>query len=264
MLIIESPRLTQEQAAAASFDERFASIVPWLKKYIAATAGRWAKRQVANYSPEDVFHECYIELRVKNHLFDPTRSNYLGFARRLVVLLLPRLRDRSLTVELPRDSSFAERQYRKAVDAGEEVSAKRRETFERIQGARVQFYLSPVAVVAGDGDDEFVPRDRPARRLGGDIPVDATLGLPEDRQPPEPDPQARRQLAAAIGHLSPIEARMVGSLYGLWGRPRLTNDELAGELGVSINQVRSVRRRALEKIKRRLLASGHRAVASDN
>ena len=173
-----------------------------------------------------------------NDQFDPTKGNYYAFAKGLVTKLLYRLRDRSLTVELPRDSRYAERHLERLAEQ-EPLTAERHETYRRIQGARVQFYLS--------------------HETAAEIPAELTDGNPE-----EAESESRQTLASVIGVLDPLQARVLGSLYGIWGQVKLTPQETADKLGIDVARVSSLKRSAFRKIRRRLLESGHRAVASDN
>ena len=233
-------RLTHEETITASFDDRIASVWPWIRNFIARSCRTRPTREVANFGFDDLLQEVWIELHAKNDEFDPTKGNYYAFAKDLVTKLCSRIRDRSLTVELPRDSRYAERQYERLAER-QAISPGRRETYHRIQGARVQFYLTTdsaviVPVERADDDDE------------------------EDR----PEPETRQSLVDSIGVLDPLQARVLGSLHGIWGQAKLTPQETADKLGIDVARVASLKRSAFRKIRRRLLESGHQAVFSEN
>jgi hypothetical protein len=69
---------------------------------------------------------------------------------------------------------------------------------------------------------------------GDDAGPLGSLAQAEDTQ------AARPALIAAVTTLEPIEAIVVGSLFGLCGRPQRTMAEIAAELGTSPAKVRAV------------------------
>jgi DNA-directed RNA polymerase sigma subunit (sigma70/sigma32) len=64
--------------------------------------------------------------------------------------------------------------------------------------------------------------------------------------------------------LSLDEARVIGRTYGLWGRLPDTTAEVADDLGREAEHVKRIKASATAKIREKLLAMGHPAVASDN
>lgn len=98
---VDPPALPREQVASASFEERFAlasrvcvGLVVILHRYLS-DEGK------ASLSPEDLFIECWMELKKRDRFFTPDRGDYTAFA---VVVFRNRFRElmlQSRVVKLP-------------------------------------------------------------------------------------------------------------------------------------------------------------------
>jgi hypothetical protein len=194
-----------------------------------------------------VLLELYIELREKDHKWTPERGRYITFAAKLAQRHLIGLRDKARTVQSPRNSSSRMAEYRQEIEDGT-ITEDRYRTYEDIKRSSSPYTSIGTHGSRGEPDwPEWIPgeeddsvAEREHDRLSGDA------------------------ITWGIMCLTPFEARVLGMSGGLWGQPRLALPEIAGRTGRSRDAVKKAKDRAEAKIKHRLLAMGHPAVASDN
>lgn len=225
----------------ATVEERIESVMPMIRSRSIRFVRSLSARKRANYGVDDTISQLWLALRVRDDKYRPADGDYVAFARRIIRNELCDILDRSGTVQAPRNHTDRLKEYQKESDAGT-ITPARAATFELVR-----------RVSAG----------QPFR-----LAEDSDKG--HDRRPDvvaEGNEEARhavRVMVEAIGSLTPREARVIGMKYGLWGQPERTLGQIAAETGWKPGTVKNARRSAHEKIKARLLASGHPAVASLN
>jgi DNA-directed RNA polymerase sigma subunit (sigma70/sigma32) len=76
--------------------------------------------------------------------------------------------------------------------------------------------------------------------------------LERNAQEDEVRTEMRRLAVKAVRALRPIEAWLLGSLYGLWGREPQTLGEIAAKSGRSPEKLRNLKSSALTKLRERI------------
>ena len=210
-------------------EERIESVWPFLKAYVAGFVRDLSRHDRAGFDLNDYLQEIWIELREKDPKYDPNKSKYITFARLIARNRMVLLRDRRQTVSGPKDARSTYLRYAAERDAGT-ISVAKRRTLEAIERTLGQCSIADLVGSFEAADD-------------GDHPIQIVIVREEadDR---------RRTVVAAIASLPPTEARVLGAIYGLWGREPRSAAEIAADLGITRGEVDNVRWRALNRIRR--------------
>jgi hypothetical protein len=240
------PRLlTADEAIGATTNERIGSV--WL--YLVRRANKFVKTlrpyEQSNFDVEDVLMELYVTLAEKDAKWEPDRGRYITFAGKIADRALTDIRDRSRTVESPRNSSCRMRDYQAQEEAGT-LTDRRLKTFDDVRRSSGEYEHISVARQGETGDyrEPSVP--------------------PDDHEEREDERMVKDAVTWGLMALTTFEARCLGEYAGLWGRQQRTIAEIARRTGRSKDAVKKARDSANDKIRRRLYSMGHPAVASDN
>jgi hypothetical protein len=196
--------------------ERIDSVMPGMVREVNLFRDRLGHGELHNFDFLDVLQEVWLELRIKDHYFDPARGfQYITFATRICRNKLGEIRNRWHTVAGPRNTP---------------------------------------ARLRGDEDDDYASIERVRRtvREVSTLSVDPPDLLADD-EPGEAEAQAleaqaRRchAVAAALAQLRsrhPAHAYLLRGLYGL-GEPEQEIAALAAQLGLSIAQALTMKAEA--------------------
>jgi hypothetical protein len=97
--------LSAEEARGADFETRVRSV----GKFLIAEARRihlkLSPEGRSNYDPEDIFQEIVLELRTKDHAYDPSKGRYITFAAYAVRNVEYHVACRARPVKVPENSS---------------------------------------------------------------------------------------------------------------------------------------------------------------
>ena len=233
--------LSREESDVASFDERIASIWPFLARKVISFANRLKSRESSNFDCEDICQSLWITLKEKDGDWNREVGPYLPFAGKLIDRALLAIREKSHTVESPRNSSCRIRKFTEQEKAGP-LSEKKAKTFKDTK--RSECEIGNIGAIY--------------HRIGGGERPD---GIAERNE------GARDAIDAAkhgIMSLTSVEARVIGQTFGLWGQPMLSTSEVSEGMGCRRETLKRTKAKAIDKIRERLLAMGHPAVASDN
>ena len=232
-------RLTAEDEAIASFDDRIGSIWHFIAKKVLSFVETLRPRERANYDPEDLLMELFCKLQEKDGKWSPGRGRYITFAGAVIERELSSLRDKARTVISPRNATGRMKEYQAEADAGT-ITGRRDKTFQDIR-----------------------------RTVAPTEPVQFILGVASDPEPPaqavesEHGKLIRDAVVQSMRVLTLFEARVVGETHGLWGKPARTNAQIAERAGKTEGEVRRAKARANEKMRARLTEMNHPAVMTD-
>src|SRR4051812_11861238 len=76
--------LSIEAAAQASFEQRVASVWPFIVKQVNHFSKSLKPRESANYDPEDLCNALWVTLREKDAKWRPGEVKYITFASRII------------------------------------------------------------------------------------------------------------------------------------------------------------------------------------
>jgi len=223
--------LDTDAAILATRDERIKSIIPFLIKRINRFQESLKPRERANFDHEDTFSELYVKLAEKDADWSPERGKYITYVGVIIDRELSSIRDKSRTVESPRNSFGRLKEYQEEEES-DSLSARRRKTAEDIR--RTAECAAPLTLAV-----EMTRHDDPSER---------TLKK-------EIDDATRSVLIRAIRTLTLFEAQVLGRSFGLFGRPVQTLFMIAWETGVEQDDVRLAKQRALAKVREILAES---------
>lgn len=94
----ENPRRLSPEEAAASVDDRIASVWHFVVGRVASFVETLKPRERASFDAEDLMIELYIKLREKDPKWASGRGRYITFAGTVVSNELSSLRDKARTV----------------------------------------------------------------------------------------------------------------------------------------------------------------------
>lgn len=241
-----NPRmLTFAESIAATPDQRIESVWRFLVRRALLFMETLRGQEVANFDCEDVLMELYIELREKDGKWSPERGRYITYAARLAQRHISGLRDKSRTVQSPRNSSSRLHEYQQEADAGT-ITEDRMRTFVDIKRSTGSYGTFDGSSLGPATEKGVRPQNDPAIEL-------------RERERLDND-----AITWGLMALTPYESKVLGMSNGLWGQPCLTTAEIAERTGKSKDAVKKARDNAVRKVKERLLAMGHPAVASEN
>lgn len=230
--------LNEEDAAKATTAERIRSIWPFLVTKVLEFERTLSPRQRANFDAEDACQELWLQLAVRDHKFDPERSQYVNYAGAIIDRELSGIRDRASTVEAPRNASCRLKEYRQQTAEGT-ISDRCRKTFADID--RLGTAGQSVDVLKRDPLNELGPEEAAAVS--------------------EASSNARDALLQSISRLSHIESRVLTNLWGLFGREPKNLFWIAWDMKKSREEVARIKDRAIAKIKQYLHETGHPALS---
>jgi hypothetical protein len=225
--------LSAAQAAQATPQERLRSVWPFLVECVREFAATLRPRQLANFDPEDVLCELTQRLLQRDRKWNSERGTYLSFAAAVAKNELKKIRDQTRTVRSPGNSSSRLREYEADAASGS-LTPEREKTLVSLRRVLAcQDALDPQAAgesiqdTSGARPDELVVRG-------------------------ETHAAAAREVTKAIMGLDPIEAKIIGRAFGLWGQDCATIPQIARDLKRSPAKVREAYDVAIVKLRDRL------------
>lgn len=243
--------LAVEEAVNATTEARIRSIWPFIVKRVLAFAESLKPRERVNFDPEDVLSELWVALAEKDHKWTPERGKYITFAGTIIDREFCSIRDRSRTVESPRNSSCRMKAYAKEEEDGS-ITPRRLKTSNDIRrtGDNTSRIAHGDKLSSESGESEAMvlcgntkePLEIVAESEGVAISLDA--------------------VKRAIRLLPPFEALVMGRLSGLWGKPKQSTWEIAWHTGREESEVRRAKSRAILRIRRHLISISHPAAES--
>lgn len=234
--------LSHKESIAATPAERIRSIWPFLFDRVMKFDKTLKPRERVNFDAEDTMLELYVTLLVKDSGWVPSKGKYITYAGTIVDRELCSIRDRSRTVESPRNSSGRMKEYLAEEEAGE-LTARRRITAAQIKGTNC---ISQIPVAPGDA---LAPWDS-----GGD-PCESMTTAEKNAVLSEAVSSSIRKA------LTPYEASVVGKAFGLWGNTPKKTLGISWETAHDPIEVRRAKVSALWKIREYLASINHPAVA---
>lgn len=217
--------LSAEEAGASDFEERLASIWPFLK----SQARRFEKtlkpheRQVTSH--EDILSEFVLKLKREDHKYSPERGRYQSWAGEIVKHEFSKLRDNSRIVKC-NNSSARSRQYKELEETvGLTLATKR--TAKDIE--RTGEPPIPIELIDKIDDCNIDPLEL------------LTLG------------ETKNEMVLIIKtlfvQLQPRESYVMSRLYGLLGQKQKSAWQIANELGKSEHEIIQLRNSAMDKMR---------------
>jgi hypothetical protein len=231
--------LTIEEASVATPEERISSIWPFIVKQSIIFLGTLHTRELVNFDADDVLLEIWIELRQKDCKWDPAIGSYISFCGKLIHHLFIRLRERSRTVESPRNTNCRIKEYMAIEQEGRRLSqvrAKNQRDIRRTVGGTSHMGM-------------FVPEQEGGEPPDRDFLHEENVHLGDEG------------LRESLARLSPCEAAVLGRLHGLWGSPVLSVFETARELGKTTRAVRQIYELACAHVRDYLESEFHPAAS---
>jgi DNA-directed RNA polymerase specialized sigma24 family protein len=214
---------TSDLAAVATPDERIRSVWPFLVRAVLAFQKRLKDRERANFDCEDTLSSIFIDLRERDHRWVPARGKYITFAGEIARHTMFAIRDKSRTVESPRNSPCRIKKYTADMEAGT-LSPTKARTFQRIKHTVAE------AVPDLDGDGAYF-----------DDPSDILEAEDAKRT-------ARTEIAIAIRGLTSEEAYVIGASRGLWGGEPKSIQDIAELMCCQPEDVKRLRDSARAKV----------------
>lgn len=230
--------LDSAAAETASRDERIRSIWPFIVRRSRQFYYTLKPRERVNFDPEDTLTELWVALAERDHKWEPAKGKYITFAGTIIDRELCAIRDKSRTVESPRNSSCRMKEYIKEEESGE-ISAGRLKTANDIR-------RTGDSAQSIGGDDGAVGLSD----TGEGDPIDILTGLEVSRERLD-------AIKRAIRTLEPFEASVIGNLSGLWGLPQESVFWLAWKTGRDMSEIRQAKSSAIAKIRDYLLSIDH-------
>jgi RNA polymerase sigma factor (sigma-70 family) len=217
---------TEEDLVNSDVHTRIRSIWPFAVQKVMKFHESLKPREQANTDPEDLLSDLYIMLVEKNGQWQPERGRYITYAGKLIVRELLAIRDRSRTIQSPRNATSRMKDYQ-ACDENGTLTERRRETYGQLSRTVENAKPMPSDGVAWRVDDDHV-EEVAERDLG-----EHELGL----------------ISKAIRKLPPTESLVLGWASGLWGSGFCTHQEIADRLSRSVEDVRDIKASAYAKIR---------------
>lgn len=229
--------MTQEELAKATPNVRLKSVWPCLAARVAEFQKTLTVAEQSAFDFEDTLSELGLVLLESDGDWVPDRGKYITFAMTMVNHTLYALRDQTKVVHPPRNSSARMKKYNAEDGSGADTQRKRK-TAEDIRRA------SKGATSFLSHDDHKCPANEPA--------VDPEPDILEEF---ERRSESAEVIKRAIRQLSPLEARVVGRLFGLWGQSQVNEHLLSIEMGYSECEIRKIKARGMAKM-RKFLSKG--------
>lgn len=197
--------LSVSQIEKATPGERLASVWPFIVGQTMRFHSRMKPQEAAVFDIEDILHEIAAEVLLKNDKWDPKRGTYTAFVGRIMKNAMLGIRERSHTVQSPRNSTCRTKEYASERDKGELTPARERT-------------WNDILRTFGDAEDAYE----------FDIPVCDT-DVPEEVQSRDTDESLTNAICESLAVLDPMESLVVGSHYGLWGQEEKEVRDILGK-----------------------------------
>lgn len=191
--------LSAEEARNATADERIKSIWPLLVRRVLDFQGTLRSRERVNFDPEDTITELWVVLKSKDAEWSPDRGKYVTFAGVIVDREFCSIRDRSRTVQSPRNSSCRLKEYKGEAN-GEILTSRRSKTANDILRTS-----DGIQKIGSDNGREYDSCNEYAE--------DALDGMSRS----EATSDKHHALWEAIQRLTTREATTLGKVWGLLG-----------------------------------------------
>lgn len=219
--------LNLDEASSATPEERITSVWPFVVKQVSAFISSLHQRELVNFDADDVLIEVWIELRQKDCKWDPRIGTYISFAGKIIHHLFVRIRERSRTVESPRNATCRLKECISLLQSGKNLtearSKNRNDILRTINGTSLMGEVVP----------EYEHHSSPESDcLGQEHEI-----ILEDA--------VKRSVSA----LSPLEAFVLGRLHGLWGNESQTLDQVAKSLRKTHKEVARIRDKAYKSMR---------------
>lgn len=223
--------LSLEEAAAATRDQRIASVWPYVKRRALKFVHSLSFRDQANLDFDDVCHSIYEAVAKRDHKWTPERGKYVNFAASIIENHLNGIRDTAKTVHSPRNTSCRMKEYEQSEAQGT-LTDKCRKTRADIQRTH--------SGCGNISDLHF---------------ADHTCGPPDEGMVERERMQVyKNALDRAIAQLTPLESLILGKVNGLGGQEMTNESGIAWEMMMEVEKVRAIRKRAETKIRKLLVA----------
>jgi DNA-directed RNA polymerase specialized sigma24 family protein len=227
---IKCDPLTPDEAASATFDERFNSIAHFVITQVKNFYFSLSREGRVSYTVDDIFSDVWVELAEKNEQYDSSRGGYLIFASRIIRNHLVDMRERSRCVRLPSNATSTMKKYSEALEAGELKEAQKSILLSILAAARDHVELICI------GDDLV------------NEPSDPSVDPHEELERFESEEEMYKSLSARLDTLTTIECAVLGASMGLWGSDALASGEVAFKYGADVKFVNRTLRRARRKL----------------
>lgn len=221
----EPRRLTREEEATASLEDRLRSVWPYIVRKCVRFCGRLKVRERATLSVEDAVNEVAAALAEKDSRFDPAKGRYITFAEWVAKSVLATGREKSRIVNSSNTLGRL-RRYR----AKGELDRDQRAVVESLERT-----LEPVDSIVGD--------HTPGR--GHDTVPDA-IAAREDAL------REHDLLLQAFRGMDAMEAMVLARIYGIGPADPLTPAEVGRAISMSSAAVRQLEVRAKANLKARI------------
>ena len=226
--------MTQMELAQATPNIRLQSVWPALAARVKDFQNTLSLADKASFDFEDTLSELAVTLLERDSEWDPKRGKYITYAMTVANHALYAIRDKATVVHQPRNS--LDRMKRYDAKDGADTNRKRKTANDIRRAAR-----GHLPIVTGESNSEDINN--------------------EAREPvldPEPDILEARELAEAsadmvkqaIKQLMPLEARVIGRLFGLWGNLQYNEHLLGIQIGYTEAEIRTIKARAMAKMRK--------------
>jgi DNA-directed RNA polymerase sigma subunit (sigma70/sigma32) len=219
--------LGRDEAQAVTPEARIRSIWPFILRRVVAFQRSLKSRERVNFDPEDTITELVVKLLEKDDRWEPERGKYITYAGAVIDHELSVIRDRSRTVQSPRNSVSRMREYDRNEAAGT-LSERRRRTAEQVRRT-----TGGIQVLASF-DRECPCTDSPSGAMERCESGEAAVSL----------------MRRAIRHgLSPFESAVLGMSAGLHGVPPRSTTQIARAIRKRPGDVKRVQAEAYQKLR---------------
>jgi len=229
--------LDEADLASATTSQRIESVWPYVSRCVLAFERTLSVRERANFDGEDICQEIFVALAERDHKWAPERGRYVTFCAAIIARELEGIRDRSRTIEAPRNSSCRVKAYRKAEETGT-LSERCRATARDIERTR-----SGTFEVDANARAEAYREDDPASLIVAD----------------ETAKEAADAIKLALASLEPTDAEVLRRMAGVDGCASETAPQIALSLGRTDVEVRASYLRARAGVRHALIRMRHPA-----
>ncbi len=228
--------MTQEELIQATPNVRLQSVWPALASRVVAFQKTLTVAEQAAFDIEDTLSELAIVLLERDGEWDPDRGKYITYAMTMVNHTLYAIRDKTKVVHPPRNSSARMKKYDAEDGSGVDTGRKRKTANDIRRASR------GAATLDIDGHENGY----------GGTTEPIVYPDPDALEAHEASEANREEIKKAIKQLAPLEARVIGRLFGLWGQPQVNEHLLGIELGYEEVEIRKIRARGMAKMRKYL------------
>lgn len=223
--------LTTEEAVLTDCENRIRSIWPFITREVFKFQARLKPMERVNFDEEDTVIELWVLLRENDEGWTPERGKYITYAGTLIERELQNIRDRSRTVQAPKNSGCRMKEY-DTEEAEGRLTDRRRRTADDIRRT--------ASIASGSGG----PNDLLSEWLVSEASEQCSLCDQEDQD------KARKAVGQAIMCcLTPDEAMVMGRSAGLWRQEAQSDWRIGFDTLRDAADIRKIRMRAFRKIK---------------